>query len=111
MELLSMSLNRLSLAKYIWGEDELKRRHEIIRALSEFPIKTKCHDIYELSRRDLWIFRVQQSVEILELKLKLGWTNQHFLDALRIISPDVSPLGVNYRSRFTPYSIFYLCIY
>ncbi|KAH0827732.1 Peroxisomal acyl-coenzyme A oxidase 1 [Fonsecaea pedrosoi] len=96
---LSMSLNRLSLAKHIWGEDELRRRHEIIQVLSEFPLKTTCPDVYELSRRDLWIFRFQQSVEILELKMKFGWTNEHFLDALRIVSPDVSPLGVNYRKQ------------
>lgn len=91
----------MSLAKFIWGGDRLDRRHEILKALSQFPLTTKCSNPYALSRRDLWALRIQQGVELLELKMKLGWTSQHFLDALKIACPDVASLGVNYRSRLT----------
>lgn len=101
-----MSLNTLTLARYIWGNDEFDRRQRILDDLSKFPTKIHCKDPYQLSRRDLWILRFKQSVEVLELKLRLGWDSQHFLDALRIACPDVSPLNVNYRSEIGLNSAF-----
>ncbi|GES66337.1 hypothetical protein ATEIFO6365_0013030500 [Aspergillus terreus] len=87
----------MSLASYIWGEAELDRRQEILKALSQFPIKTVCRNPYRLSRKELWTVRIQQNIELLELKMRLGWTAQHYLDALRIVCPDVASLSANYR--------------
>lgn len=89
----------MSLASYIWGEAELNRRQEILKALSQFPIKTVCLNPYRLSRKELWTVRIQQNIELLELKMRLGWTAQHYLDALRIVCPDVASLSANYRSK------------
>ena len=105
-----MSFQTPILAQYIWGHDEYNRRRRILNDLSRFPSKIKCKNPYQLSRRDLWILRFKQSVEILELKLRLGWDNQHFLDALRIACPDVSALNPNYRSETGP-SSFPWCIH
>jgi hypothetical protein len=94
-----MSSDQVEFARYIWGADVFDRRQDILRALAKHPIKTKCDDPYQLSRRDLWILRFRQSVEVLELKMRLGWSSQQFVDALRIALPEVSPLNVNYRSK------------
>ncbi|KAL4892054.1 hypothetical protein BDV59DRAFT_57060 [Aspergillus ambiguus] len=87
----------MSLANYIWGDAELNRRQEILKALAQFPLKTVCRNPYRLSRKELWTLRIQQNIELLELKMRLGWTAQHYLDALRIVCPDVASLSVNYR--------------
>ncbi|KAL3462504.1 acyl-CoA dehydrogenase/oxidase [Aspergillus heterothallicus] len=87
----------MSLAECIWGEGELARRHEILDALKHYPLRTTCKNPFRLSRKELWTSRVRQNIELLDLKLKLGWTPQHYLDALRIVCPDVASLGVNYR--------------
>ncbi|KAF9889040.1 hypothetical protein FE257_008017 [Aspergillus nanangensis] len=87
----------MSLANYLWGDAELDRRQEILRALAQSPLKTVCRNPYSLSRKDLWTVRLQQNVELLQMKMRLGWSAQHYLDALRIACPDVASLSANYR--------------
>lgn len=89
----------MSLSEFLWGKDELNRRREIIQALSQHPLKTTCRNPNALSRAELWAFRFQQNAELLELKQRLAWTVQHYLDALRMVSPDVAATSVNYRSE------------
>lgn len=91
----------MSLAEFIWGEAELAQRQEILKALSQFPLETTCRNPHGLSRKDLWTTRVQQNIELLELKMQLGWTAQHYLNALKIVCPDVASLSANYRSTST----------
>ena len=93
-------LGRMSLASWIWGSDELRRRNEILAILSRHPLETTCENPQALSRRDLWALRLQQNLEVLDLKFRYGWSDQHYLDALKIVSPDVASLGVNSRSRY-----------
>lgn len=91
----------MSLAEFIWGEAELAQRQEILKTLSQFPIKTTCRNPYALSRKELWTTRIQQNIELLELKLRFGWTAQQYLNALKIVCPDVASLSANYRSKST----------
>lgn len=94
-----MTLNNLSLASFVWGVDELNRRQEILEALAQNPLKTTCRNPYQLSRKELWTLRIKQNLELLELKMRLGWSAQHYLDALRIACPDVASTSPNYRSE------------
>jgi hypothetical protein len=89
-----------ALAKFVWGEERLQRRCEILDAVTQSPILTQAKNPYALSRREYWTLRIQQTTELLTLKFRLGWSRQHFLDATRIIGGDVSTLGVNYRSTW-----------
>ncbi|EXJ63786.1 hypothetical protein A1O7_00121 [Cladophialophora yegresii CBS 114405] len=85
------------LAKLLWGEERLQRRCEILAAISRNPVFADTQsNPHALSRKDLWTLRLKQGVELLKLKFKLGWSNQHFVDATKIAG-DVLSLGVNYR--------------
>lgn len=86
------------LANFIWGEEKLKRRCEILDALSNHPVFTSPRNPHALSRKDLWTLRVKQGVELLALKFRLGWSNQQFVEATKIAG-DILSLGVNYRSQ------------
>jgi hypothetical protein len=88
----------MSFAAFVWGVDELNRRREILEALTRYPLKTTCRNPYKLSRKELWTLRIEQNLELLELKMRLGWSAQHYLDALRIACPDVASTSPNYRS-------------
>lgn len=90
----------MSLASFLWGAEDLRRREEIIKALARYPLKTTCRNPYRLSRKELWTLRVQQNLELLELKMRLGWSAQHYLDALRIAVPDIASINPNYRSEY-----------
>lgn len=92
----------MSLAGFLWGAEELRRREEILEALAQYPLKTTCSNPYRLSRKELWTLRVQQNLELLELKMRLGWSDQHFLDALKIACPDIASINPNYRSGYRP---------
>lgn len=85
------------LARFIWGEERLQRRVEVLNAISNNPIFTNPRNPYALSRKDLWTTRLKQGVALLELKFKLGWSSQTFVDATKIAG-DVLSLGVNFRS-------------
>ncbi|OAL26512.1 hypothetical protein AYO20_10081 [Fonsecaea nubica] len=84
------------LSNFLWGEERLKRRCEILAAVTQNPIFTQPRNTHGLSRKDLWTLRLQQSVELLDLKFKLGWSNQQFVDATKIAG-DLLSIGVNYR--------------
>jgi hypothetical protein len=92
--------SQTALARFLWGEEQLQRRCEILSALSGNPLFSRKINVYALSRRDLWVFRLQQTAELIDLKFKLKWSRQHFLDAVRIAG-DVLFAGVNYRSKIT----------
>ncbi|OCT53160.1 putative peroxisomal acyl-coenzyme A oxidase 1.2 [Cladophialophora carrionii] len=86
------------LAKLLWGEERLRRRCEILAAISTNPVFAtdgRCNP-HALSRKELWTLRLKQGVELLALKFKLGWSNQQFVDATKIAG-DILSLGVNYR--------------
>lgn len=87
-----------ALSKFVWGDDRLQRRCEILDAMSGNPIFVKTQNPYELSRKQLWKLRVQQGIELLSLKFKLGWSNQQYVEATKIAG-DVLSMGVNYRSE------------
>lgn len=89
-----------ALARLVWGEERLQRRCEILDAVAQSPILTQSKTPHALSRREHWTLRIQQSIELLTLKFRMGWSRQHFLDATRIIGGDVATLGVNYRSTW-----------
>ncbi len=90
------------LAIFLWGEEKLKRRCEILDAISDHPIFTTgdpgTHNAPALSRKDLWTLRARQGVELLALKFKLGWSSQQFVGATKIAG-DILSFGVNYRSQ------------
>ena len=86
------------LATFIWGEQRLQRRCEILAAISNNPVFADPQNPHALSRKDLWTLRLNQGVELLKLKFTLGWSNQTFVDATKIAG-DVLSLGVNYRSE------------
>ncbi|KIW96393.1 uncharacterized protein Z519_03462 [Cladophialophora bantiana CBS 173.52] len=85
-----------ALANFIWGDERLKRRCDILAAISSNPVFTQTPNPHALSRKDLWTLRLKQGVELLELKFKLGWSNQQFVDATKIAG-DILSLGVNFR--------------
>ncbi|KIY00219.1 uncharacterized protein Z520_03904 [Fonsecaea multimorphosa CBS 102226] len=84
------------LANFLWGEERLRRRCEILAAVTKNPVFTQPKNPHALSRRDLWVLRLQQGVELLELKFRLGWSNQQFVDATKIAG-DLLSIGVNFR--------------
>ncbi|KIW25048.1 uncharacterized protein PV07_10721 [Cladophialophora immunda] len=84
------------LANFIWGEQRLQRRCEILAAVAQNPVFTQPPNPHALSRKDLWALRLKQGVELLELKFKLGWSNQQFVDATKITADQLT-MGVNYR--------------
>ncbi|OAP58010.1 hypothetical protein AYL99_07100 [Fonsecaea erecta] len=84
------------LANFLWGEERLQRRCEILEAITQNPVFTQQGNPHALSRKDLWALRLKQGVELLELKFKLGWSNQQFVDATKIAG-DLLSIGVNYR--------------
>lgn len=90
----------MSLTSWIWGSDELRRRNEILEVLSRHPLRTICENPHALTRRDLWALRLKQNLEVLDMRFRYGWSEQHYLDALKIVSPDVATLGVNSRSQY-----------
>lgn len=69
------------LAKFIWGEERLKRRGEILQALANHPTFRRDVNLYALSRKDYFAFRTQQAKELIDIWFAKDWTKEHFLDA------------------------------
>ncbi|KAJ9608525.1 hypothetical protein H2200_007513 [Cladophialophora chaetospira] len=86
------------LAKFIWGEERLQRRIEILDAISNNPVFTDPCNPYALSRKDLWTLRCKQGVALIELKFKLGWSNQKFIEATNIAG-DILNMQANFRTE------------
>ena len=85
------------LAKFIWGEDFLQRRIEIIKILSENHLFDPTINTYSLSRKDLWTLRAHQAKELIDLRFKLGWSRTQFLDAIKLVGEAI-PAYPQFRS-------------
>lgn len=86
------------LARFLWGEEKLKRRCELLKELTQHPIFNSNTNLAGLSRKDSWAYRVQQAQALIDLWLKKGWSREHFLDANRMIGG--MPCGPQFRSEF-----------
>jgi hypothetical protein len=85
------------LSRFIWGEDRLRRRCEILETIQTNPVFSRDVNLRALSRKDIWAFRVQQAKELVDVWFQKGWSRQHFLEAGRIIA-DHLPCYGQFRS-------------
>jgi hypothetical protein len=90
--------NTSSLAKFIWGEANLKRRCELLEELTKHEIFTESANPSGMSRADHWAFKVKQARALIDVWLQKGWSPEHFVAANRII-PEM-PCFVQFRSEF-----------
>lgn len=84
------------LAKFIWGEDRLQRRLDILEALTDHPTFRRTN-LHGLARKDYWAYKVQQSKELIDIWFAKDWNRDHFLEAVRMVG-DV-PAFTQFRSR------------
>jgi hypothetical protein len=92
------------LSNFIWGEERLRRRVEILETLQTNPIFSKDVNVRGLSRKDVWAFRVQQAKELIDVWFQKGWSRQHFLEAGRMIA-DHMPCYGQFRSTFFAFRV------
>jgi hypothetical protein len=74
-----------SLAQYIWGEENLQRRIEVLKELEHHPVLSANVNLAGLSRRDHWAVRAQQAQALVDLYFRKGWSREHFLTSNRIL--------------------------
>lgn len=70
---------------FLWGREKFERRRSILKAFSENPIFSKNVVVYpSLARKDVWTRTALQSRELINFKLKNGWSHTQFMEAIRL---------------------------
>lgn len=70
---------------FLWEEEKFARRKSILEAFAANPIFSKGDVVYpSLARKDVWTRTVLQSRELIALKLKHGWSNKQFMEAIKL---------------------------
>ncbi|KAJ3529548.1 hypothetical protein NM208_g9704 [Fusarium decemcellulare] len=79
------------LAVFLWGgQDRFDRRKTILDAFLSRPVYSKSLvTTSTVSRKEAYTRAVLQARDLIELKLKLGWTNATFLDAVHMLDDGV----------------------
>ena len=70
---------------FLWDEEKFARRKSILEAFTSTQIFSKGEVVYpSLARKDVWTRTVYQSRKLIELKLRHGWSNKQFMEAIEI---------------------------
>lgn len=74
-----------SFTIFLWGKEKFERRKSILKAFTENSIFSKNVVVYpSLARKDAWTRTALQSRELINLKLKNGWSHTQFIEAIRL---------------------------
>lgn len=97
---ISNNVTKTPLSFVLWGgEDRLRRREETLNVFTNNPIFSKSNvTVPSLARRDVWTRAVFQSRELIAIKKKHGWSNEQFIEAIRMID-DSLPVLPQFRSK------------
>ena len=87
------------LAAFIWREERLRRRCEILEGLSTHPSFRLNVNLDGISRKDYFAFKVQQARELIHIWFQRKWSREHFLEAGRMVG-DLPCYG-QFRSKFS----------
>jgi len=69
---------------FLWGKEKFNRRKAILKAFTESPIFSKSVVYPSHARKDVWTRTALQSRELINLKLRHGWSHTQFLEAVRL---------------------------
>lgn len=70
---------------FLWDAEKFARRKSILEAFAANPIFSKGEVVYpSLARKDVYTRTVLQSKELIALKLKNGWSNKQFMEAIKL---------------------------
>lgn len=91
---------------FLWGKEKFERRKTILKTFDENPIFSKRAVITpSLARKDAWTRAALQSRELINLKLKHGWSHTQFMEAIRL-TDNMLPVQPQFRSKccFWPFA-------
>lgn len=84
---------------FLWGgEETFNRRKSILKEFTTKPVfDKKLVTLPSLPRMDAWTGAAYQSRELINLKLKHGWSNRQFMDAITM-TDNMLPVQPQFRS-------------
>jgi hypothetical protein len=70
---------------FLWEREKFDRRATVLKELNSNPIFAKGEVVYSsIARKDVWTRTALQSRELIRLKLRNGWSNIQFMEAIRL---------------------------
>ncbi|KAH8811027.1 acyl-CoA dehydrogenase/oxidase C-terminal [Xylogone sp. PMI_703] len=94
MTTISNNVKVTALSMLLWGgKDRLRRREEILKVLTNNPVFSKSLvTVPSLARKDAWTRAVFQARELIAIKKIHGWSNEQFIEAIRMIDDSLPVL-------------------